>query len=75
LQRSSLFSQMHGALAAAARHPDIVRWQHRREEAEAREEQQRVVFDRELFYAMQSRERLTPLIETYRADMYGNGIR
>ena len=68
-ERSSLFSEMHGKLAAAARHPDIVRWERRREEAEAREQEERVVFDRELFYAIQPQERLSMLIDRYRADL------
>jgi hypothetical protein len=69
LERSCLFSQMHSKLDAAARHPDIVRWERRREEAESREQEERVVFDRELFYAMQPQERLTSLIERYRAEL------
>jgi hypothetical protein len=67
-ERSSLFFEMHGKLAAAARHPEILQWESRRVEAETREQEERVVFDRELFYALQSKDRLTTMIERYRAD-------
>jgi hypothetical protein len=56
---------MHGKLAAAARHPDILRWEREREAAEAREQEERVVFDRELFYAIQPEDRLARMIERY----------
>jgi hypothetical protein len=69
LERSSLFSEMHGKLAAAARHPQVIQWERRREEAEAREQEERVIFDRELFYAIQPRDRLAALIERYRTDL------
>lgn len=68
-ERSSLFFAMHGHLAAAARHPDILRWEAERESAGAREQEERVVFDRELFYAIQPEERLAGMIETYRVAM------
>jgi hypothetical protein len=69
--RFELFSKLHDTLQAAARHPDILDWERRREEAESRELEERVVFDRELFYAMQSRERLAATIERYRANFDG----
>ena len=69
--RSSLFSQMHGRLAAAARHPDILRWQQERDAAEARDREDRVIFDRELFYAFQSEQRLVDMIDAYRAAVTG----
>jgi hypothetical protein len=68
-QRSTLFSEMHSKLNAAARHPEIVRWEQRRAEAEAQEIEDRVVFDRELFYAMQPRDRLETMIAQYRGDL------
>jgi hypothetical protein len=68
-ERSSLFFAMHGKLAGAARHPDILRWEQARRDAEAREQDERVVFDRELFYAIQPADRLAGMIETYRAAM------
>lgn len=68
-QRSRLFSEMRAKLNAAAQHPEIVRWEQRRSEAETQELQDRVLFDRELFYAMQSRDRLTFMVEQYRGDL------
>ena len=67
-ERSALFSEMHGKLATAVagRHPQIVQWERRLEEAEAREQEERVVFDRELFYAIQPEDRLIGVIERYR---------
>lgn len=65
-ERAQLFSEMHGKLAAASRHPDILRWERDRDAAEAREREERVVFDRELFYAIQPEDRLAGMIETYR---------
>jgi hypothetical protein len=69
-ERSSLFFEMHGKLkaAVASKPPELVRWERSREEAEAREQEERVIFDRELFYAMQSEERLAMLIERYRGE-------
>jgi hypothetical protein len=70
-ERSSLFFEMHGKLkaAAASKPPELLRWERSREEAEAREQEERVIFDRELFYAMQPKERLAMMIDRYRADM------
>jgi hypothetical protein len=67
LERSSLFSEMHGKLAAAARHPQLVQWERRRAAAEAHEQEERVIFDRELFYAIQPEDRLASMIARYRA--------
>jgi hypothetical protein len=70
-ERSSLFFEMHGKLkaVAATRPPELLRWDRRRAEAEAREQEERVIFDRELFYAMQPRDRLAMMIERYRTHM------
>jgi hypothetical protein len=70
-ERSSLFFEMHGKLkaVAATRPPELLRWERRRAEAEAREQEERVIFDRELFYAMQPRDRLAMMIERYRTHM------
>lgn len=70
-ERSSLYFEMHGKLAAAAaaRHPEIVRWERRREEAEALQQEERVVFDRELFYAIQPADRLARMIDRYGTDI------
>lgn len=66
-ERSQLFMEMHARLEAASRHPEILRWEREREAAEAREQEERVMFDRELFYAIQPEVRLAGMIETYRA--------
>ena len=67
-ERAGLFSELHGKLAAAAaaKHPDLVRWEERRVETEVREQEERVVFDRELFYAIQPEKRLVEVIDRYR---------
>jgi hypothetical protein len=62
---------MHGKLkaAAASKPPELVRWERLREEAEAREQDERVTFDRELFYAMQPQDRLAMMVDRYRAEL------
>jgi len=62
-QRQRVFFDMHRELAdAVGRSPDIARWRLRLADAEVRAVQERGVFDRELFYALQPRERLGRLI-------------
>ena len=67
LERSALFHEMHGKLASAAGHPTIRQWERRLEEATIREREEQELFDRELFYAIQPRERLEGLVGQYRA--------
>jgi hypothetical protein len=67
LARSTLFHEMHSRLAAAADHPDLRRWEHDLAEATAREQEEKELFDRELFYAIQPRERLEGLVAQYRS--------
>jgi hypothetical protein len=67
LQRSGLFHDMHNRLAAASDHPAIRRWEQEREAAERHEQEEKELFDRELFYAIQPRERLGHVIDSYRA--------
>ena len=65
-QRSSRFYQMHNELTAAAAHSEALhRWQERLREVQQRQKEEQTLFDRELFYALQSRERLTGMIEQY----------
>jgi hypothetical protein len=62
------FSEMHRARRAAIEESDEVkRWEQSLREAEAQSHREEVLFDRELFYAIQSRERLEMMIEKYRA--------
>jgi hypothetical protein len=67
VERSNLFSAMHGKITAAvaSKPAELLQWERERELAEAREQEERVVFDRELFYAIQSRDRLETMIQRY----------
>jgi len=65
-ERSALFHEMHRKLAAAGAEP-LREWGRRLREAEERAQTERVLFDRELFYAIQPRDRLRGLISRYRA--------
>jgi hypothetical protein len=68
VQRQRVFSEMHTQLAQAVQiHPSIKTWRQRMSEAMERSVDEQRVFDRELFYAIQPRERLTGLIEQYAA--------
>jgi hypothetical protein len=65
-ERSELFSTMHRELRDAARNSAILSdWNHRVERTRQREREEDVLFDRELFYAIQPRERLESLIARY----------
>lgn len=67
-ERAQLFSTMHHELRAAAKtSPLITKWQERVEQTRQRESEEDVLFDRELFYAIQPRERLESLISRYNA--------
>ena len=64
VQRSLAFHNMHGALSAAAiDHPLLKEWSARFETSQLQARDETVIFDRELFYAMQSEARLLGLIE------------
>ncbi|HSU67693.1 MAG TPA: hypothetical protein VLJ39_12535 [Tepidisphaeraceae bacterium] len=65
-ERSTLFVEMHQQLTAAWAQPGLRTWEQEFRDAEARRQRERVLFDRELFYAIQSPERLTDLIARYR---------
>jgi hypothetical protein len=65
-RRQVLFHEMHNALdAAAAGHPALEHWRRELEETKHREREEQSLFDRELFYAMQPRERLIQMIARY----------
>ncbi|MGB7161375.1 MAG: hypothetical protein WBD40_25175 [Tepidisphaeraceae bacterium] len=69
-QRSERFYRMHKELAAAAvEHPAIKRWEERLRETQRIDAEDAPLFDRELFYAIQSAERLNQLIERYAVAM------
>ncbi len=66
-QRQDAFAAMHRARREAlAQSSDFTRWQETMRDAEIRFKEEQVLFDRELFYAIQSRERLELLIARYR---------
>jgi hypothetical protein len=68
VQRQRVFSEMHNRLAQAVRiHPSIETWRQSMSDAVRVSADEQRVFDRELFYAIQPRERLTGLIEQYAA--------
>jgi hypothetical protein len=68
IQRSLAFHNMHSALSAAAMdHPLLHEWTSRNEIARQQEKRESVLFDRELFYAMQSRDRLERMIADFAA--------
>lgn len=70
--RSRLFLAMHRKLTDAWKSRAIRDWDQRLRETEARVAEERVLFDRELFYAIQPRERLGALIDQYRAAFMGH---
>ena len=65
--RQALFQQMHAELdAAIARNAELQALEQAVRDASARLVEERALFDRELFYAVQPRERLERVIEAYR---------
>jgi hypothetical protein len=67
LQRQRIFSRMHSRLAEVVQvHPSVSRWQERMEEVTKRNAEEAGMFDRELFYGIQPRERLEGLMDRYR---------
>jgi hypothetical protein len=69
-QRSMRFFEMHRELSAAAQRSDeLQRWERELHEMQQREKLEQVLFDRELFYAMQSAQRLAEMVERYESAM------
>jgi hypothetical protein len=67
-QRYAAFADLHRQLTAAAqRDPRVRDWTRRLREAQAREQEEASVFDRELFYALQPRPRLEEMVARFRA--------
>jgi hypothetical protein len=66
-ERSLLYYEMHDKLSSAWNSPKGRKWDADFLAAEERMIEERVLFDRELFYAIQPRERLEGLIEHYRS--------
>lgn len=68
LQRSIAFHNMHAALATAvADSPTLQDWNDRYQQAEQHDRQDQIMFDRELSYSLQSKERLTKMIQQYQS--------
>jgi hypothetical protein len=66
LQRRQLFTQMHQELTQAAlQNPELERWEQHLRETEQRSIEEQTLFDRELFFAVQPRERLLEIISKY----------
>ena len=66
-RRALLFAEMRRKLAAAAESaPVLAKWEREISEARQRAAEERVLFDRELFYAIQPADRLSGMIERYR---------
>jgi hypothetical protein len=65
-QRHEIFTNIHRRLnELATTHPAVKSWQQRVEHANREAFEEIALFDRELFYAMQPRDRLMQLIEKY----------
>lgn len=66
--RFAAFAEMHRELAGAIRtHPALKKWEESLRDAEVLDAEESILFDRELFYALQPRERLMEMIERYRS--------
>ena len=67
LQRSMAFHNLHGALSAASIGSPVLRdWADRLRLSQEQDREEQVLFDRELFYPVQPRERLAGMIEQFR---------
>jgi hypothetical protein len=65
--RLAVFTQMHSSIAAAlVADPHIRAWEERYAEVARQSAQDEVIFDRELFYAIQPKDRLLSMIARYR---------
>ncbi len=66
LERSQQFQAMHRALALEAHSVPVAAWEKRFKFAEVERDLQNQIFDRELFYALQSADRLNDLLDRCR---------
>lgn len=64
-ERRRLFADMHQRLQQALEDPRYIAWQSRLEQAQSMSMEQATLFDRELFFAIQPRNRLIGLIDSY----------
>jgi hypothetical protein len=71
VQRQRIFTQMHDRLAETVQiHPSIDDWQRRMSLALRQSADEQGMFDRELFYAIQPKERLEGLTAKYREQFH-----
>src|SRR5690606_35075544 len=63
--RHLLFPELHRRLAASQDDPRLSSWEKRWQQAVEHDRADQVLFDRELFYAIQPRDRLMNLIDRY----------
>jgi hypothetical protein len=66
-QRQDLFFAMHERLAAESNSPAVRQWEQRFRDAEHESLRQKVLFDRELFFVIQPKQRLLDMIQRYHA--------
>ena len=65
-ERYSAFATMHRELSAAAvNHPKLAEWERRLIDTRERESEESAIFDRELFYALQPKDRLESMINRF----------
>jgi hypothetical protein len=65
-QRGEIFARMHQARRSAlATDANLIKWERDFSEAQLRLQEEKTLFDRELFYAVQPKARLMELIEKY----------
>jgi hypothetical protein len=69
IDRLQLFRHMHGELARAWNMPTYRTWEQQFQQATQRAKEERVLFDRELFYAIQSKDRLEMLLHEVRRQL------
>jgi hypothetical protein len=68
LERQGVFSAMHRERKALLQNDaHVAKWEKRLRESQQRADEDETLFDRELFYAIQSRQRLIEMIERYDA--------
>jgi hypothetical protein len=65
-ERSTLFYALHDKLAAAQSRPELKKWEQHFARAQSRVQEEKALFDRELFYALQPADRLKSMIDRYR---------
>lgn len=64
-ERAQLFHQMHRELASLQSHPSLQAWQQDYDRAEKQFKEEQILFNRELFYPLQPRDRLESLVNQY----------